>query len=208
MVRNLSCTKHTDIIRHSAGLCKEKFKAFTDFQIFKDACSSFELKGAECPHCHAQKLEEFASYIRWLICWDGKKYQLIIIRYICKICGHTHALLPDIITPYGRYSLRFKLHAVDCYHNRSGSIENLCAELNIAISTLYRWLKKFKEHKALDLGALPDKETTDAGFVERLLEGTDLSQMLRRFFHRFSFSFWQGRTTHCRRRENCNSIPP
>jgi transposase-like protein len=117
-------------------------------------------------------------------------------------------LLPDIITPYGRYSLRFKLLAVRRYHNRTVSVEELCAQLNIAISTLYRWLKKFKEHKALNLGSLPDKEATAIGFVKQMLEETDLSQMLSRFFYRFNFSFWQGRTTHCRRRENCSAIPP
>ena len=131
-----------------------------------------------------------SSYIRCLK--NAEKSQAVIIdRYICPICGRTHALLPDAIIPYSRYSLRFKLDAINAYSHRSGSVETLCAQIGIAISTLYRWLKKYKEHKALYLGALGDKETPPLSFLDSLRHGTVLSQILKHFFMTFNTSFLQ-----------------
>ncbi len=31
---------------------------------------------------------------------SGKKYYIRILRVRCKVCGHTHAILPDFIVPY------------------------------------------------------------------------------------------------------------
>jgi transposase-like protein len=163
----------------------------SDKQLIKEAYKTFDPHQEECPNCHAKQLKPMnSSYIRHLRGTENTP-SLIIDRYKCPICKRTHALLPDIIIPYSRYSLRFKLDAIKTYYQRSGSVETLCADLNIAISTLYRWLKKYKEHKAHYLGALGDQETPPLSFLDRLRYGTELSQILKHFFITFNISFLQ-----------------
>jgi transposase len=82
--------------------------------------------------------------------------------------------LPDIITPYGSYTLRFKLEAVVAFLQRQGSVESLCADLGIGITTIYRWLHKLEEHKAQYLGSLKNKETKSLDFTLGLLEEKEI----------------------------------
>jgi transposase-like protein len=186
--------KLTAIIRHFTDLCKQKFEQYTDRQLFDDAYSYFLLSEVECPYCHAKKLTYHSSYTRQLISIVAQNSKYIgIDRYKCPVCNRTHALLPDIITPYSPYSLRFKLDAIKAYKQRSGSVEALCAELNIAISTLYHWLKIFKDHKRLHLGVISNTKTSVIDFACQLRDGSTLSRILEFFFASFGFSFWQGR---------------
>jgi hypothetical protein len=80
--------------------------------------------------------------------YKGKRIQttLTIPRYLCESCGRTHALLPDVLIPFGSYSLRFVLTILRAYKNRTGTVAELCMDWEIAISTLYGWIHLFIDH--------------------------------------------------------------
>jgi hypothetical protein len=117
-----------------------------------------------------------------------------IRRFRCESCNATHALLPDILTPYSPYSLHFKLTVLMAYFERDRTVEELCNEFEIAISTLYAWIKRLASHKQLMIGVLLDRKVSALGFIHGLIGSTDLSGTLDRFFRKYGFSFMQGTT--------------
>lgn len=167
---------------------------------------SFCPEQAACPNCGARMLQSLSQYPRHLNGTHGEGL-VYIQRYECPICHKTHAVLPDIITPYSPYSLRFKLVAVKAYFERIVSVETLCADMGLAISILYRWIKKYKDHKALHLGAVGDIETSPRDFMLQLDNPAALTAMLRGFLDKFAFSFFQGKGASPHRHRNCQLVP-
>lgn len=153
-----------------------------------------------CPTCGANHgLSPFASYKRHLVTYDnGKVYDhtVVIIRYICSSCGHTHAILPPVIIPYSSFSFDFTISIVyDYLVGKFNSVEAMCKHYEIAISSFYRLLKKFKEHKKLWLGLLDDKLNSSLDFIQKLKKYTfnEIENFIIKFFKQNGISFFQGK---------------
>jgi ribosomal protein S27AE len=183
------------MIRLIAALCKTLFKFVTDEQIFLDASDGYIHHSKNCPRCGAiGKLGLYGGYFRWLVSRRKRKTVSCLIwirRFECGSCGATHALLPDILTPYSPYSLQFKLTVLIAYFERDCTVEELCEEFGIAISTLYEWIKRLASHKQLMIGVLLDCKVSALGFIHDLIGSADLSYTLNRFFRKYGFSFMQ-----------------
>jgi transposase-like protein len=183
------------MIRLITALCKTLLEFVTDEQIFQDASDGYIHHGNDCPSCGALgKLDPYGGYFRWLIFRCKKKTvnrRIWIRRFKCKSCCATHALLPDILTPYSPYSLQFKLAVLTAYFERGCTVEVLCNEFDISISTLYEWLKRIVSHKELMIGVLKKKKTSALDFLRALIGSDDLSVILNRFFRKYGFSFLQ-----------------
>jgi hypothetical protein len=73
-------------------------------------------------------------------------YRILIQRVRCKVCGHTHSLLPDFLHPYRHYVIRLLQHVVSLYlivglgWNRL--LDQLPA-LGPARSTVREWVASF-----------------------------------------------------------------
>ena len=141
-----------------------------------------------CSVCGAKDcMDVFDHYKRYLVTWEdgGAVSRMITVeRRQCVSCGHTHAVLPSCLVPYKSYSLRFILMVLQNYFLRVCPVEQLCGRYGISISTLYRWLKLFKQQKALFLGVLENARMGCMSFLEGL-EGT----FLKDFYQLFRFSF-------------------
>jgi hypothetical protein len=109
---------------------------------------------------------------------------------VCSGCGHTHAILPDLIIPYSTYGLFFILRVIAEYLLHRSSVEQLCLRFGITHSMLYRWLRLFQEHKALWLGALASVETPDAVFLKKTVS-RKYSPFASAFTRLTAFSFLQ-----------------
>lgn len=122
-----------------------------------------------CPYCGASHCcSDHASYDRNLIDFISGKpvyHRISVSRVICSNCGHTHAILPDLIIPYSTYGLFFILRVIAEYLMHRSSVEQLCLRFSITHSMLYRWFSLFLEHKALWLGALASVETQALPFL-------------------------------------------
>lgn len=153
-----------------------------------------------CPSCGAKHaLSPFASYKRHLVTYDNDEVYdntIVITRYICSSCGHTHAILPSVIIPYSSFSFRFTVSIVyDYLVDRFNSVEAMCKHYGIAISTFYRLLKKFKEHKKLWLGLLENKLNSSLDFIQNLkiYTFTEIETFIINFFKQNGISFFQGK---------------
>jgi transposase-like protein len=168
---------------------------FSDIVLFEAAIAAFRPEKARCPLCGAKgRLSFHSDYDRYpgLLKEGAVVYAGVCIpRYLCSSCNHTHAVLPDILIPYGRYSLRVVLLVLaECF--RGGmTVRALCEKHGIAVSTLYAWKDRFEEHKALFLGALENLRITAEAFNRSLLESDMLSGRLRPFWRTHAFSFLQ-----------------
>ena len=146
------------MIRHFTTICKKILERLTDDEIYRESSAGYNHYGKPCPKCGAKgRLSHYGRYDRWLISRVNNKTHNIRItplRFECGSCGATHALLPDILTPYSPYSLRFKLTALIAYYERDTTVTTLCETLEIAVSTIYAWKGLLAAHCGLLLGML------------------------------------------------------
>jgi len=180
------------MIRQKAILCKLNRINDSDEELLDAATPSFD----SCPACGAQGCcSPHASYTRWLISiHHGVRVEdlLTIKRVICTSCGCTHALLYDVLIPYGSYSLRFILYVLRAYLNRTGTVAALCEQFSIAVSTLYAWIDLFNEHANLWLSVL---ERISQVSLQALDYFENINMLPFSFFLRYGFSFLQKRRT-------------
>lgn len=195
------------MIRLITALCKRLIEELDEAQINQDTIDKYIHHGKECPHCGSVgTLESYGGYSRSLTFRrKGKTVDSIvwIRRFECSSCGETHALLPDILTPYSIYSLRFKLLVITAYFERGCSVAALCESFDIAVSTLYEWKKLLIYHKDLMIGVLKSKKTSSLEFLHSLIYSEGLSDILHRFFSKYRFSFMQGASSSA-----AQSVPP
>ena len=182
------CQPYMLMIRLFSVLCKLKDIKRSDREWYEDTAGTPPAPQTPCPFCQAKGyLRLFGHYKRYLVEWDGhaqKTNTIIVSRYICDLCGHTHALLPSCIVPYRSYSLRFLLTILRSYYTRACPVEQICSRYGITVSMLYRIVQLFGEQKALWLGVLEDAAVSGIKFID-LMEGA----FVRDFFSAFCFSF-------------------
>ena len=189
------------MIRLFSQLCKffKQISFENEITAFNKYVGSVNVEALVCPICGAKHaLSPFASYNRHLVTYDDNTAQdniIIISRYICSSCGRTHALLPSVIVPYMSFSFKFTVALIHDYlAHKYHSVEAMCEHYDIAISTFYRILKKFKEHKQIWLGLLEDKLILDLSFIQHLLNSAfdEIESFIIQFLKRSSSSFFQG----------------
>ena len=188
------------MIRLFSQLCKH-FKQISfknEITAFDKYISSLNTETLVCPFCGAKhSLSTFSSYKRHLVTYDNNTAQdniITIHRYICSSCGHTHALLPSVIVPYGSFSFKFTVLLIHDYLvHKYHSVEAMCEHYGIAISTFYRILNRFKNDKQIWLGLLEDKLISSLSFVQHILNSSfyDIENFIIQFFKRNGSSFFQ-----------------
>ncbi len=101
-----------------------------------------------CPHpeCRAAScLIRWGTYVRWA-CTAGKAYRIRIQRIRCKVCGHTHSLLPDFLHPYRHYVIRLLQNVIHLYLIAGLGLSRLVRQLSgsgPARSTVREWIRSF-----------------------------------------------------------------
>ena len=189
------------MIRLFSQLCKcfKRISFENEITAFDKYVSSVNIETLVCPFCGAKHaLSPFASYKRHLVTYDNNTAQdnmIIILRYICSSCGHTHALLPSVIVPYMSFSFKFTISIIHDYLvYKYHSVEAMCEHFEIAISTFYRILNKFKKHKQIWLGLLEDKLISNLSFVQHIINSTfdEIESFIIQFLKQNGSSFFQG----------------
>jgi len=182
------------MIRYFAANFKPNRNNYSEIELFYSSVKSFKPHKARCPICGAKgRFSYHDSYGRYFVTCEGDIliHEVNIPRYICDSCGHTHAVLPDMLIPCGSYSLGFVLAVLRAYFFRALSgmtVIDICDKFQIAVSTLYDWKKRFLAQKALWLGAASNLAIHELDF---LAEEPPPQEMLNGFFRRFGFSFLQ-----------------
>ena len=186
------------MIRLFTSLCKLMLDETTDKQIYHESVGYFNYYGEKCPCCGGAAIfKPHGDYTRTLIYRTNNETEyspIKPIRFKCLSCKTTHALLPDILTPYSSYSLRFKLLALTAYFERKTTVVKICGQFGIAVSTIYEWKKRLLLHKELLLGLLISGKEPVLSFLNGLLAAGCLSKHLCSFFKKHAFSFMQRST--------------
>lgn len=189
------------MIRLFSQLCKcyKQISFENEIKIFDEYVGSLNIEALVCPFCGAKHtLSPFAYYERNLVTYNNNAVNdniITISRHICSSCEHTHAILPSVIIPYMSFSFNFTLFIIHDYLvHKFNSVQSMCEHYGIAISTFYRILHKFKEHKQLWLGLLEDKLISNLSFVQHIVNNTfkEVEDFLIEFFKQNGLSFFQG----------------
>ncbi len=189
------------MIRLFSQLCKyfKQISFENEINIFDEHIKTLNIEVLVCPFCGAKhSLSTFASYKRHLVTYDNNTAQdniITIPRYICSSCEHTHALLPSVIVPYMSFSFKFTISLIHDYLvHKHHSVEAMCEHYGIAISTFYRVLKKFKEHKQIWLGLLENKLISNLSFIKHVIKSSfdEIEDFIIQFFKQNNSSFFQG----------------
>jgi len=202
---SMVCERHTNqyklMIRVFTIFCKLNLKKLSAQALFSAAMQEFSMDKLSslilpCPFCKAKhpNWSYHASYKRYLISFEKGLpivYEITITRLICSSCKHTHAILPEIIIPYGSYSLIFILNVLRDYYLSHMTVCTLCNKYQISPSTLYAWKHLFIIHKKLWLGFLEDISQNPLGFLSSFPSISN-SLDLELFFKSHAQSFLQG----------------
>lgn len=186
------------MIRVNAKLGKILSCKISDIDLFNTSLSLVDLSDEICsnPRCQAKGCcRMHASYSRDLISfYHGKRQesQVVIPRVYCESCCKTHALIPEHLIPYGSYSIRFILAVIYVYSKKKYRVADLCERYKISISTLYTWLKLFKEHFNSWFSIMEQIISVSSHAVEKIYSYENFHSS---FFKRFNFSFLQQRKT-------------
>ena len=196
----------TNICKLISEKIKNIIKTFCEVQIYQDVADRYRHYDERCPSCGAKsKLDPYGSYWRHMVYYANSKIEdkrIKILRFKCKSCKKTHALLPDVLIPYSPYSLNFKLSVLLEYFKREKTVVKICEYFGIAISTLYAWKKQLLDHKELMIGVIASKNSTIITFLRELFD----SDSLQRFFSKYNFSFLQNKRKY--NQSTTQSIPP
>lgn len=183
------------MIRKNALLCKLiRIKTSSKF-IFDSYMDNYQPQTEICPICKSQgNCRIHAYYNRSVIDFrygHKVKSSLCVKRLICGSCGHTHAILPDVLIPYASYSLIFILRVLGEFFLDMTSIEALCEKFSITSMQFYKWLQLWRQHKQLWLGILSDMEISNWFFLKSLVLTETFSDFGTAFCRQFSYSFLQ-----------------
>ncbi len=181
------------MIRALAILCKLNSLKLSDKQLFDACLAKFDFAHCTCPSCGSSHCHSFHScYERAMISIvDNRRSNILVSvpRIKCH-CGHTHAILPDILIPYGSYTIRFILIVLSHYITRHCTVSELCDFYQISRSTLYDWIHLFLSHHNLLVGILDSINNLCLSAVSFIM---DIPQLASRFYSLFRFSFLQAR---------------
>ena len=178
------------MIRLKSIFCKIAKNKKSAVTLIEESLASAKLSDEVCPNCGCcGKCKNYGHYTRNIVDYMHGKVvteTVEIPRVICTSCSdrhhkHTHALLPDVIIPYGEYSLIFILYVLLLYYSRK-KIEDICERFGISPTQLYRWKKLFEKHKEEWLGALSSSEKSNSAWAKQLLR-------LDSYSAEFSFRF-------------------
>lgn len=180
------------MIRVFDALGKSFFNCNSDLRKFNAVYDNLNISSLTCPHCKAKfNCTFFSSYSRNIITFENGLntcHTVSISRVLCNSCNHTHAILPDHLIPFGSYTLSFVLKVLRAYFLGSKTITSLCDFFQISISTLYDWIKLFKEQKHIWLGILNDAIISKVKFIDDILCS---SKSLASFYQITMISFMQ-----------------
>jgi len=183
------------MIRLFTALYKVLLTKISEEEAFYEATEEAGMFRTSCPKCGTVgRFSEYGNYDRNHVTYsDGEILDSRVRprRVKCLSCCASHALLPDTLTPYSPYTLRFKLFVLIAYSDRETTVVNICESFGIAVSTLYEWKKIMIAHKDFMLGLLISRKTQTLCFLRGLLGSADISEILRVFFNKYGFSFMQ-----------------
>ena len=156
---------------------------------------SFRPERETCPICGSSgNCHVHAYYGRRIIDFiHGKPVtqEITILRLVCEGCGHTHAVLPDMIIPYSSYGLFFILRVLAEAFLHLSSLESLCERFCITMNQFYRWRQLFSRHKQEWLGILEDSEASGLDFLLVIAQLPKFSLFSRSFISKTAYSFLQ-----------------
>lgn len=179
------------MIRQKSILLKLKYEK-PDENLLAEALKSFRPSRMVCPACKAKGGHTpIRSYTRMMITVkNGKREEHVVSipLYKCPSCGHSHAILPDVLIPYGSYSLRFILTVLKAYLERTCTVRTLCDKWQIAVSTLYDWIHLFASQYSAWRGILCQILWVTS---KALQDTSDTAAFPSAFFSQFGFSFFQ-----------------
>ena len=184
------------MIRKFSLFCKLiRIKTSSD-SLFSSFMESYSHSLQECPSCHSKgNFIPHGSYWRNIIDFTNGKttyHKISVRRFKCQSCGHTHAILPDIIVPYAQYSLFFLLRVLGEYFLHLKTVSEICHIYAITPSMLYRWKALFLCHRADWLPLLQRLETSSFSFLIQLCFQDDFSSNFSLpFFKKTGISFLQ-----------------
>ena len=183
------------MIRKNALFCKLfRLKKSTKI-LFDTYMNSFRPGKEACPICGASfNCRIHGYYGRRIVDFiHGKPVvqEITVLRLVCESCGHTHAVLPDMIVPYSGYGLFFILRVLAEAFLRICSIEQLLERFHITRNQFYKWKQLFSLHKQEWLGILEHSETSGLEFLLEIVWLPEFSRFSESFYHKTAYSFLQ-----------------
>lgn len=101
-----------------------------------------------CPIC--KRKENFIRhgyYVRNVICWLGRlvERRLRILRVLCTICMHTHAVLPCDVIPHKIYTTSYYRKMIRLMYIEKKKVSDCITILEVSFNQVYRIVHKCRQ---------------------------------------------------------------
>lgn len=188
-----------------------QLKSFSDQSLFEHSVSSLDLSSCACPICGSiGNFTRLKPYERQMITvLENRRAEIPISvpRALCNACGHTQSFTSDNLIPFSSYTLRFVLTVLSDYLEHSRTVRNLCDFWQIAVSTLYIWIRLFSDHFSYWKRELDKIIRLSRDSIYQVMNITGFPHL---FYETFGFSFLQrcGKLPSFRCRSSPRTGPP
>ena len=124
----------------------------SDAELVRHALKSLSVKRLLCNSCNQTgRLKIQSHYHRCCIhAVNGRRVEetVSIPLLFCSGCGASHAVLPDVLIPFGSYSVRFVLTVLHAFASRRCTVTDFCDQWQLSQSTVYDWRRRLNAHLA------------------------------------------------------------
>lgn len=123
------------------------YEVKNEFALYENTLDNLDSKTMVCTNClKAGGCRRHTGYSRYFVTVEK---DMIVAHYIkvprrrCKYCNKTFSVIPGCVSYSSSYSQSFVLNVMRDYKiRRFENIVLLCEYYQIAVSTLYEWLRK------------------------------------------------------------------
>jgi hypothetical protein len=119
--------------------------------------------------------------------YQAEKLKMKITRIKCKDDGSTHALLFNLVVPYGQYSLRYIVYHLHKMIHSEDSMEGYCDKHGIDVDDMQKWIKWLEENAPLLQQANLIPENDEMAKDDSAENGEDIAHSDNRRMKNISF---------------------
>lgn len=101
-----------------------------------------------CPICKRKETcKRHGYYVRNVVCWLGRivERRLRILRVLCTICMHTHAVLPCDVIPHKIYTIDYYREMIRLMYIERRKVSDCTAILEISFSQVYSIIQRCRQ---------------------------------------------------------------
>ena len=129
----------------------QKCEKVNKLEEIQEKLNEVNVEGFICPNCRSREFNYYGNYKRFLIVLvekETREIEVKIKRIKCKVCGKTHAVIPDFIVPYKIYGIEMINEILNLKINEGKQNKEIEKKYKVSRQLLRKWIIEFEKIKS------------------------------------------------------------